>query len=159
MDSASQQLSISTPIEMTTPNPPVSDPVQYSTSLLPPDRFRTVVALAIIALTIGGWIYVLMIPVDRFALSAQGWLWWVEQIVGFVLALVCIGIVMRRRSFLGAAFWLTIYSMVFDLMRWFFQFKEGQLRIPLALILYALFIWRLQLARRTVTAETRAVAV
>jgi hypothetical protein len=44
-------------------------------------------------------------------------------------------------------------------MRWIFEFKEGQLRIPIALILYALFIWRLQLARRTVAAEQQALAV
>ena len=142
---------------MTNPNQPVSD--QYSPFLLPRDTFRTLIALAIIALTLGGWIYVMMIPVDRFALSAQTRLWWIEQVVSFVLAVVCIGIVLRKRSFLTLAFWLTVYSLVFDLMRWFFEFKEGQLRIPLALILYALFIWRLQLARRTVAAEQRAVVV
>jgi hypothetical protein len=144
---------------MTNPNSPVSVPEQYSISLLPRDTLRTVIALAIIALTIGGWVYVLMIPVDRFALTAQTRLWWLEQIVSFVLAIVCIGIVMRRRSFLTAAFWLTIYSLLFDVMRWIFEFKEGQLRIPIALILYALFIWRLQLARRTVAAEQHAGAV
>ena len=142
---------------MTNPNQPVSD--QFPASLLPRDTFRTLIALAIIALTLGGWIYVMMIPVDRFALSAQTRLWWIEQVVSFVLAIVCIGIVMRRRAFLTPAFWLTVYSLVFDLMRWFFQFREGQLRIPLALILYALFIWRLQFARRTVAAEQRAAAV
>jgi hypothetical protein len=100
-----------------------------------------------------------VIPVDRWALSAQTRLWWIEQIVSFVLALVCIGIVLRKHSFLAPAFWLTIYSLVFDVMRWIFEFKEGQLRLPIALILYALFIWRLQLARRTVASEARAVAV
>lgn len=142
---------------MTNPIPPVSE--QYSPPLLPRDTFRTLIALAIIALTIGGWIYVMMIPVDRFALSVQTRLWWIEQIVSFVLALVCIGIVLRKRSFLTSAFWLTVYSLVFDVMRWIFEFKEGQLRLPVALILYALFIWRLQLARRTVAGEQRAVAV
>ena len=142
---------------MTNPIPRVSE--QYSSPLLPPDIFRILIALAIIALTIGGWIYVLMIPIDRFALSAQTRLWWIEQVVSFVLALVCVGIVIRRRSFLTPAFWLTIYSLVFDVMRWIFEFKEGQLRIPIALILYALFIWRLQLARRTVAAEQQALAV
>ncbi|HEY5022525.1 MAG TPA: hypothetical protein VII30_08580, partial [Gemmatimonadaceae bacterium] len=107
---------------MTNPASPVSAPEQYSTSLLPRDMFRTLVALAIIALTIGGWIYVMMIPVDRFALKAQTNLWWIEQIVGFVLAIVCIGIVMRKRSFLAWAFWLTIYSLLFDVVRWIFEF-------------------------------------
>jgi hypothetical protein len=140
---------------MTNPIPRVSE--QYSSPLLPRDAFRTVIALAIIALTIGGWIYVLMIPIDRFALSAQTRLWWIEQVVSFVLAVVCVGIVIRKRSFLAPAFWLTIYSLIFDVMRWIFEFKEGQLRIPIALILYALFIWRLQLARRTVAAEQQAL--
>jgi len=142
---------------MTNPIPTPSE--QYSPSLLPRDTFRTLIALAIIVLTIGGWIYVMMIPIDRFALSAQTRLWWIEQVVSFVLALVCVGIVLRKRSFLTPAFWLTVYSLVFDVMRWIFEFKEGQLRLPIALILYALFIWRLQLARRTVSAEQRAVAV
>jgi hypothetical protein len=143
---------------MTTPISPASVPDQYSTSVLPRDTFRSVIAWAIIALTIGGWIYALMIPIDRFALAAQTRLWWIEQVTSFVLALVCIGIVLRKRSFLGWAFWLTIYSLIFDVMRWIFEFKEGQLRIPLALILYALFIWRLHLARRTVASEEHAVA-
>jgi hypothetical protein len=143
---------------MTTPISPVSVPQQYSASPLPRDTFRTVVAVLIIALTIGGWIYALMIPIDRFALSAQTRLWWIEQVVGFVLAIVCIGIVLRRRSFLTVAFWLTIYSLLFDIVRWVFEFREGKLRIPIALILYALFIWRLQLTRRAVASEERAVA-
>jgi hypothetical protein len=142
---------------MTNPTPTPSE--QYSPSLLPRDTFRTLIALAIIVLTIGGWIYVMMIPIDRFALSAQTRLWWIEQVVSFVLALVCFGIVVRKRSFLTPAFWLTVYSLVFDVMRWIFEFKEGQLRLPIALLLYALFIWRLQLARRTVAAEQRAVTV
>ena len=143
---------------MTTPTPlPASE--TYSTELLPRDTFRTLVAIAIVLLTIGGWIYVLMIPVDRFALSSQTRLWWIEQITGFVLAIVCIAIALRKRSFLTLAFWLTIYSMIFDIVRWYFEFKEGQATIPIALVLYALFIWRLQLARRTVAAEGQIVAV
>jgi hypothetical protein len=143
---------------MTTPTPlPASE--TYSTKLLPRDTLRTIVALAIVLLTIGGWIYVLMIPVDRFALSAQTRLWWIEQVTGFVLAIVCIAIALRKRSFLTLAFWLTIYSMIFDIIRWYFEFKEGQPTIPIALLLYALFIWRLQLARRTVAAEGQIVAV
>ncbi|HEY3745428.1 MAG TPA: hypothetical protein VGL17_04255 [Gemmatimonadaceae bacterium] len=143
---------------MTTPTPlPASE--TYSTELLPRDTFRTLVAIAIVLLTIGGWIYVLMIPVDRFALSSQTRLWWIEQITGFVLAIVCIAIALRKRSFLTLAFWLTIYSMIFDIVRWYFEFKEGQPTIPIALVLYALFIWRLQLARRTVAAEGQIVAV
>lgn len=144
---------------MTNPNAPASQPEQYSTSLLPRDNLRTVIALAIVVLTIGGWIYALTIPVDRVALSAQTRLWWIEQIVGLVLALVCIAIVMRKRSFLAPAFWLTIYSLVFDVMRWIFEFRQGQLRIPIAMILYALFIWRLHLARRIVATEEHAVVV
>ena len=144
--------------DMTTPISS-SVPEQYSPSVLPRDTFRTVIALAIVALTIGGWIYVMMIPVDRFALAAQTKLWWIEQVTGFVLALVCIGIILRKRAFLPWAFWLTIYSLLFDVMRLIFEFKEGQPTIPVALILYALFIWRLHLARRTVAAEGRVVAV
>ena len=143
---------------MTNPNSPVSVSEPYSSTLLPRDTFRTVIALAIVALTIGGWIYVMMIPIDRFALSAQTRLWWVEQVTKFVLALVSIAIVLRKRQFLNWAFWLTIYSLIFTVMRWIFQFREGQLTISVALILYALFIWRLSLTRRTVFAQEHAVA-
>jgi hypothetical protein len=143
---------------MTNPNSPVSVSEPYPSTLLPRDTFRTVIALAIIALTIGGWIYVMMIPIDRFALSAQTRLWWVEQVTKFVLALVSIAIVLRKRAFLNWAFWLTIYSLIFTVMRWIFQFREGQLTISVALILYALFIWRLSLTRRTVFAQEHAVA-
>jgi hypothetical protein len=144
--------------DMTTPISS-SVPEQYSPPVLPRDTFRTVIALGIIALTIGGWIYVLMIPIDRFALAAQTKLWWIEQVTSFVLSLVCIGIVLRKRSFLPWAFWLTIYSLLFDVMRLIFEFKEGQPTIPVALILYALFVWRLHLARRTVAAEGRTAVV
>jgi hypothetical protein len=151
---------LSIPInDMTNPNSAAYVPAQGSSDLLPRDTFRTVIAIAIILLTLGGWIYALAVPVDRFALAAQTKLWWIEQVVGFVLAIVCIGIVLRKRSFLTVAFWLTIYSLVFDIVRWYFEFKEGQPTIPIALILYALFIWRLQLARRAVVAGQSAGTV
>jgi hypothetical protein len=143
---------------MTNPTSPVSVSEPYSTTLLPRDTFRTVVAIAIVALTIGGWIYVMMIPIDRFALSAQTRLWWIEQATKFVLALVAIGIILRKRSYLNWAFWLTIYSLIFTVMRWIFLFREGQLTISAALILYALFIWRLSLARRSVAAQEHPIA-
>jgi hypothetical protein len=143
---------------MTNPTSPVSVSEPYSTTLLPRDTFRTVVALAIVALTIGGWIYVMMIPIDRFALSAQTRLWWIEQATKFVLALVAIGIVLRKRSYLNWAFWLTIYSLIFTVMRWIFQLRGGQPTISVALVLYVLFIWRLSLARRTVAPPERVVA-
>ena len=86
----------------------------------------------------------------RDALRAQTRLWWIEQIIGLALALVCLGIIMRRRAFLGPAFWLTIYSTLFDVMRWIFEFIDGQVKIPVALILYLLFLWRLLLTRKQV---------
>ncbi len=143
---------------MTNPTSPVSVSETYTSTLLSRDTVRTVIALAIIALTIGGWIYVMMIPIDRFALSAQTRLWWIEQVTKFVLALVSIGIVLRKRAFLSWAFWLTIYSLVFTVMRWIFDLRGGQLTISAALILYALFIWRLSLARRAVSAQENVVA-
>ena len=112
--------------------------------------FRSVLAALIALLTIGGWINALGRTPLRDALHAQTRLWWIEQIVGLALAVVCVGIIMRRRAFLEPAFWLTIYSTLFDVMRWIFEFIDGQLRIPVALILYLFFIWRLLLTRRQV---------
>jgi len=120
--------------------------------LLPRDNFRSVLAALITLLTIGGWINALGRTPLRDALRAQTRLWWIEQTVGLALALVCIAIIMRRRSFLEAAFWLTIYSTLFDVMRWIFEFIDGQLTIPVALILYLLFLWRLLLTRKQLDA-------
>ena len=126
---------------------------------LPRDTFRSVLAGLITALTIGGWIDALGKTRMRGALAAQTKLWWIEQIVGVVLAIVCIGIIMRKRSFLWPAFWLTVYSLIFDIVRWYFEFRERQIRIPIALVLYALFLWRMWKTRREVSAvEDSAVA-
>ncbi|HEV7389216.1 MAG TPA: hypothetical protein VGN73_11430 [Gemmatimonadaceae bacterium] len=118
--------------------------------LLPRDNIRSVLAALIALLTVGGWIDALGKTPLRDALHAQTRLWWIEQIVGIALALVCIAIIMRKRAFLEAAFWLTIYSTLFDVMRWIFEFIDGQLRIPIALVLYLLFLWRLVRTRRQV---------
>lgn len=120
--------------------------------LLPRDNFRSTIAALIAALTIYGWIDALGRTPMREALRAQTRLWWIEQIVGFALALVCIAIILRKRPFLEAAFWLTIYSIVFDVMRWIFEFIDGEVRIPIALVLYLLFLWRLWMTRRQVAA-------
>ena len=133
--------------------------MQVRVALLPRDNFRSIVAALITALTIGGWINALGKTPLRDALAAQTRLWWIEQIVGIVLAIVCIGIILRKRSFLTLAFWLTVYSLLFDLVRWIFEFKEGQLRIPIALILYAFFLWRLWLTRKEVNAVESIVAL
>ena len=132
---------------------------QVRVALLPRDIIRSIVAALITALTIGGWINALGKTPLRDALAAQTRLWWIEQIVGIVLAIICIAIILRKRSFLTPAFWLTIYSLVFDLVRWIFEFREGQLRIPIGLILYALFLWRLWLTRKEVALAENTVVL
>jgi hypothetical protein len=136
---------------------PTSQPLRPV--LLPRDNFRSILAALITLLTIGGWVDALGKTPLRDALRAQTRLWWIEQIVAIALAIVCIGIIMRRRSLLEAAFWLTIYSSLFDVMRWIFEFIDGQLRIPVALVLYLLFLWRLVLARRLVDSRWEPSAV
>ncbi|MDP9202894.1 MAG: hypothetical protein M3P26_13325 [Gemmatimonadota bacterium] len=127
-------------------------PDSNSPSLLPRDNLRSLLAAAITLLTVGGWIYSLTRSPLRDALAAQTRLWWIEQIVGLVLAIVCIAIILRKRAFLAPAFWLTVYSLVFDVMRWLFEFADGQVRIPIAMFLYALFLWRLRLTKRELAA-------
>jgi len=130
------------------------------TDRLPPDVFRTIIAVLIALLTIAGWLNVFAKPPLRAALlfQSRAW-WWIEQIISVALALLCIGIILRKRSFLTPAFWLTIYSIAFDAVRWFFEFREGQLRIPVALILYLLFAWRLWVARRQVAVVENTTTV
>jgi hypothetical protein len=138
---------------MTAPTSPPLRPL-----LLPRDNFRSIIAALITLLTVGGWINALGKTPLRDALHAQTRLWWIEQIVGLALALVCIGIVMRRRSFLEPAFWLTIYSTLFDVMRLIFEFIDGKPTIPVGLILYLLFLWRLLITRKQVDAGWAATA-
>jgi len=126
-------------------------------ALLAPDQIRTAIAAAIALLTAGGWLYSLMRPQTREALPYQTTIWWIEQIVALALVVVCIGIIMRRRSFYRAAVWLTGYSLLFDLLRWLLGYSTGTLVIPIGLVLYALFLWRLRLARPAGAATPAAV--
>jgi hypothetical protein len=134
-------------------------PNPNSPSVLSRDNLRSLFAAAIALLTVGGWIYSLTRSPLRDALAVQTRLWWIEQIVGLVLAIVCIGIILRKRAFLTPAFWLTVYSLVFDVMRWLFEFADGQVRVPVAMFLYALFLWRLRLTRRALAAERAASTI
>ena len=115
---------------------------------LPRDTWRTVLAGAIVLLTIGGWVYSLLRPEYRAALGAQTTLWWVEQIVSLALMIAAAGVLFGRRAFVAPAFWLSAYSLVFDLMRWFFEFGEARIPVPVTVLLYALFMWRLRLVRQ-----------
>ena len=132
----------------------MSDPTSRSprTALLPQDHFRTVVAALITLLTIYGWVDALGRTPLRQALTVQTRLWWIEQIVKFVLAIVCIGVILRKRWSLTPAFWLTIYSLVFVIVRWVFIFREGEFEILVAPVLYALLLWRLWITRKQVAA-------
>lgn len=136
---------------------PTSPPLQPG--VLPRDNFRSIIAALITVLTIYGWIDALGRTPMRHALAAQTPLWWIEQIVSCALAIVCIGIMFRKRPFLTPAFWLTIYSLVFDIMRWIFEFIDHQIRIPVALLLYALFLWRLWMTRKQVAATADTIMV
>lgn len=136
---------------------PITPPLRLKT--LPKDNFRSIIAGLITALTIYGWVDALGRTPMRHALEAQTRLWWVEQIVGFALAVVCIGIILRKRSFLTPAFWLTIYSLIFDIGRWIFEIKEGVFEIRVAPLLYALLLWRLWITRKQVSAAESGVLV
>ncbi len=139
---------------MTDPTSPQTRP-----AILPRDNFRSVVAALITVLTIYGWIDALGRTPMRHALTVQTRLWWIEQIVGFALAIVCIGIILRKRWSLTPAFWLSIYSLVFDIVRWVFEFREGQFEIRVAPLLYALLLWRLWTTRKQVSAAQGTVMI
>jgi hypothetical protein len=139
---------------MTDPN---SSPLPAK--VLPRDNFRSVIAALITILTLYGWIDALGRTPLRNALAAQTRLWWVEQIVKLVLAIICVGIILRQRWSLTPAFWLTIYSLVFVIVRWVFILREGQFEIFVAPLLYALLLWRLWIARREEAASRHRVVV
>ena len=139
----------------------MTDPTstQLRRGILPRDNFRSVIAALITILTIYGWIDALGRTPMRNALTAQTRLWWIEQIVKLALAIVCVGIMLRKRWSLTPAFWLTIYSLVFVIVRWVFIFREGQLEILVAPLLYALLLWRLWITRRYVSAAQDTVMI
>lgn len=118
-----------------------------NSELLARDNIRTAVAAATAVLTAGGWVYALMRPQQREALPAQTTIWWIEQVVALALVVICIGIIMNRRSFYRPAVWLTGYSLLFDLLRWLLGYTGGTVVIPIGLVLYTLLLWRLRLAR------------
>jgi hypothetical protein len=132
---------------MTDPTSP-----QLRSEPLPRDNFRSVIAALITVLTVYGWIDALGRTPMRHALTVQTRLWWIEQIVKLVLAIVCVGIILRKRWSLTPAFWLTIYSLVFVIVRWVFIFREGKFEILVAPLLYALLLWRLWMTRKQVSA-------
>jgi hypothetical protein len=139
---------------MTDPTSP-----QLQPAVLPRDNFRSVIAALITLLTVYGWIDALGRTPMRQALTVQTRLWWIEQIVKLVLAIVCVGIILRKRWSLTPAFWLTIYSLVFVIVRWVFIFREGQLEILVAPLLYALLLWRLWITRKQVSAAQDTVMI
>jgi len=126
---------------------------QFRPAALPRDNFRSVIAALITLLTVYGWIDALGRTPMRQALTVQTRLWWIEQIVKLVLAIICVGIILRKRWSLTPAFWLTIYSLVFVIVRWVFIFREGQFEILVAPLLYALLLWRLWMTRKQVSAS------
>ena len=139
----------------------MTNPTSPQTRLepLPRDTFRSVIAALITIMTLYGWIDALGRTPMRNALAAQTRLWWIEQVVKFVLAIVCIGIILRKRWSLTPGFWLSIYSLVFVIVRWVFIFREGQFEIVVAPLLYALLLWRLWIARKAEAASRQTVAV
>ena len=139
---------------MTDPTSP-----QLRSGPLPRDNFRSVIAALITVLTVYGWIDALGRTPMRQALTVQTRLWWIEQIVKLVLAIVCVGIILRKRWSLTPAFWLTIYSLVFVIVRWVFIFREGQFEILVAPLLYALLLWRLWMTRKQVSAAQDTVRI
>ena len=139
---------------MTDPTSP-----QLRSGPLPRDNFRSVIAALITVLTVYGWIDALGRTPMRQALTVQTRLWWIEQIVKLVLAIVCVGIILRKRWSLAPAFWLTIYSLVFVIVRWVFIFREGQFEILVAPLLYALLLWRLWMTRKQVSAAQDTVRI
>lgn len=139
----------------------MTNPTSPQTRLepLPRDTFRSIIAALITILTLYGWIDALGRTPMRNALATQTRLWWIEQIVKFVLAIICIGIILRKRWSLTPGFWLSIYSLVFVIVRWIFIFREGQFEIVVAPLLYALLLWRLWIARKAEAATRHAVVV
>jgi hypothetical protein len=139
----------------------MTNPTSSQTRLepLPRDTFRSIIAALITILTLYGWIDALGRTPMRNALAAQTRLWWIEQIVKLVLAIICIGIILRKRWSLTPGFWLSIYSLVFVIVRWVFIFREGQFEIVVAPLLYALLLWRLWIARKEEAATRQAVVV
>ena len=63
--------------------------------------------------------------------------------VSLALMVCAIGVLLGKRAFVAPAFWLAAYSLVFDIVRWYFELSEVRVPVPLTVLLYGLFMWRI----------------
>ena len=115
---------------------------------LPADSMRSVLACILAVLAFGGLVYSLARPELRARLGEQSMLWWTEQLIVLAQAVVCIGIVARKRSLAMPAVLLSAVVLLSGAMHWWQALTGGRVSVPITTILNALFLWRLLASRR-----------
>jgi hypothetical protein len=116
---------------------------------LPADSIRSVLACILAVLAFGGLAYSLARPELRARLGEQAMLWWAEQLIILAQAVVCIGIVARKRFLAMPAVLLSAVVLLLGAMHWWEALTGGRGSIPITTILNALFLWRLLVSRRS----------
>ena len=129
-----------------------------SSQRLPPDLVRSLLAATLTALAFGGWIYSLARPEMRAALGEQAAIWWAEQLLLLVQAVLCLGILLNRRTLVPAVIALTALMLLFGAVHWWQALMQGRLSLPVTWVLNSLFFWRLRASRRTPTGAIDAPA-
>jgi len=120
-----------------------------SSQRLPTDLMRSILACILAVLAFGGQAYSLARPELRARLGEQSMVWWTEQLIVLAQAVVCIGIVARKR-FLGMpALILSAVVLLFGAMQWLQALAGGRVSIAVTPILNALFLWRLLARHRS----------
>ena len=109
---------------------------------------RSVLACILAVLAFGGLVYSLARPELRARLGEQSMLWWTEQLIVLAQAVVCIGIVARKRSLAMPAVLLSAVVLLSGAMHWWQALTGGRVSVPITTILNALFLWRLLASRR-----------
>lgn len=116
---------------------------------LPADSMRSVLACVLAVLAFGGLAYSLARPEPRARLGEQSMLWWTEQLIVLGHAVVCIGIVARKRFLAMPAVLLSAVVLLFGAMHWLQALAGGRVSIAVTPVLNALFVWRLLASRRS----------
>jgi hypothetical protein len=113
-------------------------------SRLASDPIRTLLAVLVAALTLGGWLFALRRAEVRAAIGTQSPIWWVEQLILVAQAIVCIAVVRGAAGARRPASILTAIALGLGVLAWVQGMRlAGRHPIPFTPLLNALLLWRL----------------
>jgi len=119
-------------------------PESSSATKVGSDPLRTVFALLVAVITLGGWVYALSRADLRAGLSGQPFTWWFEQMVILAQALACLALARGVVRAWRPASILTGAGLLITTLAWMQGIRlTGRHPIPVTPIVNALLLWRL----------------